>query len=240
MFVPAAMMAMLTSCGDNTVLSAGAAEDAIEMNVLWENPIQVAEFKVGEYTVENLTEVEELQSLANAELITFSKKENEFKQIVATVALTEKGKEYLYEGELLSMREDLLEELNDTTKGNFPEYVTKHLQQELDSINAKDRAEAINANGKLVKFSNEKKDKEAKYHAVNVIIGEIKVAEVKEVRCTEEQAKNGKGSAKVVYEFTDVTPFGIVEGLKDGYKFSTTVNFERYEDLGWVVAKGNE
>ena len=62
------------------------------------------------------------------------------------------------------------------------------------------------------------------------------VSDVKEIRCTEEDAKNGVGTAKVVFEYSDVTPFGIVRGCKNGDKQTEVLSFKRYEDLGWVLA----
>lgn len=236
MCVPAVMLAMLTSCGDDTVLTAGAAEDAVTMNVMWENPIDVQKFQVGEYMATE-DEVEVLTSLQNAKVITFKKKKDEWGGYLVNVSLTEEGKKHLYAGEIMSLREDYLNEIPEVKNGEYPEYVTKALKATLEAKDSVARMQAINSlKGDIKYYSNEKKNKEDLSYFVNVICGKISVAEVKEIRCTEEEAKNGVGSAKVVFEYSDVTPFGIVRGCKNGDKQTEVLSFKRYEDLGWVLA----
>ena len=236
MCVPAVMLAMLTSCGDDTVLTAGAAEDAVTMNVKWENPIDVRGFQVGEYMASE-EDVEVLTSLQNAKVITFKKKKDEWGAYLVNVSLTEEGKKHLYAGEIMSLREDYLEEIPEVKKGEHPEYVTKALKTVLDQRDSLDRMDAIrHLKGEIKYYSNEKQNKEDKSYFVNVVCGKISVSDVKEIRCTEEDAKNGVGTAKVVFEYSDVTPFGIVRGCKNGDKKSEVLSFKRYEDLGWVLA----
>ena len=236
MCVPAVMLAMLTSCGDDTVLTAGAAEDAVTMNVMWENPIDVRSFEVGEYMASE-EKVEVLTSLQNAKVITFKKKKDDWGGYLVNVSLTEEGKKHLYAGEIMSLREDYLDEIPEVKNGEYPEYVTKALKSVLDKEDSVDRMDAIrHLKGEIKYFSNEKQNKEDKSYYVNVVCGKISVADVKEIRCTEEDAKNGVGTAKVVFEYSDVTPFGIVRGYKNGDKQSEVLSFKRYEDLGWVLA----
>lgn len=71
----------------------------------------------------------------------------------------------------------------------------------------------------------------------NVLLGCYKLEKVKQVRCTEEMAKNGVGSCMALITFADKTPFGFVLGApKQGYIMSAEVKFEYYNDLGWVVS----
>lgn len=71
---------------------------------------------------------------------------------------------------------------------------------------------------------------------VNVLLGRYEIVSVKEISCTEDMYKAGKGSCKVFYKFVDKTPFGFVLGAPDeNYVNSNTVSFVLYQDLGWVV-----
>lgn len=73
---------------------------------------------------------------------------------------------------------------------------------------------------------------------VKVLLGRFEIEKVREVLCTEEMFKDGKGSCKVYYKFVDKTPFGYVLGApKADYLMSATVKFIHYQDLGWVVAE---
>lgn len=71
---------------------------------------------------------------------------------------------------------------------------------------------------------------------VLVLLGHFEIDKVREVLCTEEMFKDGKGTCKVYYKFVDKTPFGYVLGApKADYLMSATVKFIHYQDLGWVV-----
>lgn len=71
---------------------------------------------------------------------------------------------------------------------------------------------------------------------VNVLLGRYEIVNVKEILCTEDMYKAGKGSCKVFFKFVDKTPFGFVLGAPlEGYIDSNKVSFVLYQDLGWVV-----
>lgn len=72
--------------------------------------------------------------------------------------------------------------------------------------------------------------------AVSVLLGRFEIVKVKEVLCTEDMFKAGKGSCTVLYKFVNKTPFGYVfNAPKQDYIMSTKVNFVLYQDMGWVV-----
>lgn len=72
--------------------------------------------------------------------------------------------------------------------------------------------------------------------AVSVLLGRFEIVNVKEVLCTEDMFKAGKGSCTVLYKFVNKTPFGYVfNAPKQDYIMSTKVNFVLYQDMGWVV-----
>lgn len=71
---------------------------------------------------------------------------------------------------------------------------------------------------------------------VNVLVGRFEIVKVKEVLCTEDMFKAGKGSCTVLIKFVDKTPFGFVLGApEENYIRSTSVNFIHYQDMGWTV-----
>lgn len=72
--------------------------------------------------------------------------------------------------------------------------------------------------------------------SVYVLLGRFEVVKVKEVLCTEDMFKAGKGSCTVIFKFVDKTPFGYVYGAPDeNYLMSNTASFIYYQDLGWTA-----
>lgn len=72
----------------------------------------------------------------------------------------------------------------------------------------------------------------------HMLLGRFHLEKVKEIRCTEEMAKNGVGECKAIITFKDKTPFGFVLGApQQGYLHIANVSFLRYEDMGWLVNK---
>lgn len=77
-------------------------------------------------------------------------------------------------------------------------------------------------------------------NTVNVLLGHYELIKVKDVLCTEDMFKAGKGSCTVYVKFVDKTPFGFVLGApSEGYVENVKINFIHYQDSGWVVA-GND
>lgn len=77
-------------------------------------------------------------------------------------------------------------------------------------------------------------------NTVNVLLGRYELIKVKDVLCTENMFKDGKGSCTVYMKFVDKTPFGFVLGApSEGYVGNVKINFIHYQDSGWVVA-GND
>ncbi len=76
--------------------------------------------------------------------------------------------------------------------------------------------------------------------AYHMLMGQFVIKKVKEIRCTEEMAKNGEGKCQVIYTFEDKTPFGYVYGAPaQGYLNSAEAKFTYYNDMGWTVSSLN-
>lgn len=72
--------------------------------------------------------------------------------------------------------------------------------------------------------------------SVNVLLGRFELVKIKDVLCTEDMFKAGKGSCTVYVKFIDKTPFGFVLGApSEGYLQATQIKFIHYQDTGWVV-----
>ena len=136
-------------------------------------------------------------------------------------------------------KDDVLEALNvdphpaDALDEDFHEVVDTPCVVDLDAI-AVEETPATTPAPKLSAY----KKAEAKVNVTNVqvILGEVEFVKAKEVYCPEEWQKLGKGSCKIITEFTDKTPFGFALGApKNGSRKIETIELKRYEDLGWVV-----
>lgn len=69
-----------------------------------------------------------------------------------------------------------------------------------------------------------------------MLLGHNEIVKVKEVRCSEDMAKEGVGKCKLLYTFKDKTPFGYVLGApKEGYINVAEISFVYYQDMGWVA-----
>lgn len=147
--VSAAALATFTSC-DNTVLTAGLAEDALKKDVYWDNPVQTAQFTVGYYEVD-LDKITSLQQLQAAGMITFSadkaveaKKRyswrgNYYEYIdhyFVNVALTEKGQKLVLTDEIKRGREDYIKDmkLDDESETKVPEYMTNYPDVKINTL----------------------------------------------------------------------------------------------------------
>lgn len=90
-------------------------------------------------------------------------------------------------------------------------------------------------------------DPNARYNALRARVSEVEhfmlcgrfeVVKAKEVLCTEDMYKEGRGSCTLLYKFVDKTPFGFVSGSPaEGYIQASQVKFRLYQDMGWTVAE---
>lgn len=136
-FVPLALLALLTSC-DNTALTAGEAEDAVKMDVSWDNPQVLKTFKVGYFEVSE-DRIIELRQLQAAGMITlkvekaveekvyrgwYNSSTNYIDHYYAEVALTKEGQKYVFEGEIKKGRKDIIKDMKDNEKEDVtPDYM---------------------------------------------------------------------------------------------------------------------
>lgn len=98
--------------------------------------------------------------------------------------------------------------------------------------------------------SKKKADPNAAYQAmldrvntteVKVLLGRYEIVKVKEVLCTEDMFKEGRGTCTVLYKFVDKTPFGYVfDAPQENYIQSVKVNMLHYQDLGWTLVSDNK
>ncbi|MBO5678291.1 MAG: hypothetical protein J6S02_09200 [Bacteroidaceae bacterium] len=168
MFVPLALLALLTSC-DNTALTAGAVEDAVMMDVSWENPQVLKTFNVGYFEVSE-DRIIELRQLQAAGMITlkvekaveekvwrgwYNSSTDYIDHYYAEVALTEKGQKYVFEGEVKKGRKDIIKDMKDNEKEdvtpdymlNLPALKVTTLLPNPSSVAAQDETlEALNVN----------------------------------------------------------------------------------------------
>ena len=168
MFVPLALLALLTSC-DNTALTAGVVEDAVMMDVSWENPQLLKTFKVGYFEVSE-DRIIELRQLQAAGMITlkvekaveekvwrgwYNSSTDYIDHYYAEVALTEKGQKYVFEGEVKKGRKDIIKDMKDNEKEdvtpdymlNLPALKVTTLLPNPSSVAAQDETlEALNVN----------------------------------------------------------------------------------------------
>lgn len=183
----------------------------------------------------------------------------------ANVALTDKG-EKLVVKEPTTMRKDIADDLkaNDNYEEELPEYMNLSEIDDAVSIEeieecfeaadtiaadtiASDSTEIANNSSANKAELKEKANPNAAYlQALNnvnieeqdVLLGRYSLEKVKEIRCSEEMAKNGVGECKAIISFRDKTPFGFILGApKEGYLQTISVSFIYYQDLGWTVNK---
>lgn len=68
----------------------------------------------------------------------------------------------------------------------------------------------------------------------------LKLKKVFNVKCTEEMAKNGKGSCMFVAQIVNETPFGyVLEKPCEDKLITGAVDFTHYQDRGWIVDLNN-
>ncbi len=66
----------------------------------------------------------------------------------------------------------------------------------------------------------------------------MQIYKIRHVLCPPAMAETGKGSAEVIIEYKDVTPFGrILKHALDGQKEVNTWDFIYYNDQGWTIDK---
>ena len=183
----------------------------------------------------------------------------------ANVSLTEEGLKYVIE-EPTRHREDLIKDLkaNKDYEEAVPDYMKAIHQKEVAPAAQKPAAKAAEAPATdtvvvdtVVEETvvEEPKPQQAKqkadnpnraYEAAtakvnrethNMLLGHYELEKVKEVRCSDEMAKNGVGECMFLYTFKDKTPFGFVLGAPaQDYVNTAKANFIYYQDLGWVAS----
>lgn len=178
----------------------------------------------------------------------------------ANVALTDKG-EKLVVKKPTTMRKDIANDLkaNDNYEEELPEYM--NLSEIDDAVSIEEIEECLEAADTIASDSTEiennssankaelkeKANPNATYlqaldnvniEEQDVLLGRYSLEKVKEIRCSEEMAKNGVGECKAIISFRDKTPFGFILGApKEGYLQTISVSFIYYQDLGWTVNK---
>lgn len=129
------------------------------------------------------------------------------------------------------------------------EAVEEVVEVEVDSVVEVEEAVEVAPEPKKPEPKKEK-DPNAAYQAmldrvntttVKVLIGRFEIVKVKEVLCTEDMFKEGRGSCTVLYKFVDKTPFGFVfNAPQENYIQSAKVNLIHYQDLGWTLVSDKD
>lgn len=184
--------------------------------------------------------------------------------IFVNVVLSDKGKALIIE-EPTTMRKDIINDLK--PNNNYVEYVPDYMNLDEQSENVEEVViEAIDTNDSINDTltvvedatvanntsSNQATQKDvvnpnAEYNQAinkvsfeehNMLLGRYSLEKVKEIRCSEEMAKNGIGECKAIITFCDKTPFGYILGApNEGYLQTISASFVYYQDLGWTVTK---
>ena len=151
-FATVAALATFTSCGDDTILTAGLAEDAVKKDLYWENnPKQTAELTTGYFEVsyDDYAKYQKLQAAGmitlTAEMAVEAKKKYSWRgyyydyvnHYYANVALTEEGQKYLFTDEVKRGRKDIVkdmkyEEMLEDEK--LPEYLTNYPELKVTTL----------------------------------------------------------------------------------------------------------
>ena len=59
---------------------------------------------------------------------------------------------------------------------------------------------------------------------------------VRNLRCTDDMAKDGRATCEAIFRYVDVTPFGrIIGGVHEGQPQAQKCSFTYFNDKGWVV-----
>lgn len=173
------------------------------------------------------------------------------------VSMTDDGLKYVVE-EPTTLRDDLVKDMkvNEGLEEAVPEYMnatyaveenSEEVVEEAEVVEESDFVEEPAAPAATPADQRPAADPNAAYTAaksrvhveeVYVRLGRNKLLKVKEVKCTEDMYKAGKGSARVFIEFVDKTPFGFVFNCPaEGFVTSGNVNFTLYQDMGWLVSE---
>ena len=185
--------------------------------------------------------------------------------VFANVTLTDAGRKLVVE-KPVRLREDKIKDMadNENYEEPTPDYMeasdnafdTNAVQQVQEADSTVEITEEMDVCEEYVETASDEAeeapatqgeaDPNAAYNAMlaristethNVLLGHYEVVKVKEVLCTDEMFKAGKGSCTLLYKFVDKTPFGYVFGApSEDYILTARVKFNLYQDLGWTVA----
>lgn len=187
------------------------------------------------------------------------------KHIFANVQLTEEGMKYVVENPT-TKRADIIEDFkaNENYEELIPDYMeifasdieedTAFVEEEPEEVvevveentsGLSDSVETEAPSQPVQESTQTKAEPNAAYNAAiakvhteehQMLLGRFSLEKVKEVRCTEEMAKNGRGECQAIITFKDKTPFGYVYGApQQDYLQVVSVSFIHYQDLGWIV-----
>lgn len=184
--------------------------------------------------------------------------------LFATVALTEQGRKYVVENPT-RLRKDIADDFkaNKDYEEAVPDYMNADPAAPVQAVPAAEEevevvaveADSVAADSVVVMAEEVEEVVEeapaapanpnAAYEAAcakvsreshEMLLGRFELEKVKEVRCSEDMAKNGVGQCTLLYTFRDKTPFGYVLGApRQGFIEEATVSFIYYEDMGWTV-----
>lgn len=248
---------------DNSYIKIKDVKSAVEKLDALQDSANVVSLKVGYYEENDADDRFKLRQLAANEMITYKAEQiNEYtntwwgprvnEHVFVTVALTEKGNKYVVT-EPIKSEEDVVEidcesfpesavpyEEEIPVLNGAKEEVLEGEESDLDHGDVDYDGEASTAPATTPQVTNENMYKLAhareNYSYINVLAFRLKVAEVKDLRCTEEMWQSGSASCKVVLEVHKATPFGrVLRDAYDGVKSEENISLLYYIDKGWAV-----
>lgn len=177
----------------------------------------------------------------------------------ANVQLTDAGKKFVVD-EPVMLREDQIKDFkgNKDLEEEMPEYMsatyateegeqTVEVTEEVVEVADSTEADTVAVIEEVEEqpAAQQSTDPNSAYNAaqarvnveqVYVRLGRYELVKVKEVKCTEDMFKAGRGSATFLYKFTDKTPFGFVfNAPMSNYVNAGKATFTLYQDMGWVA-----
>lgn len=188
----------------------------------------------------------------------------EKEHVFVTVSLTPEGQKLVMsEEEVLAFEKAVLEASKGSAKdlecpnidteypeNNIgPEIITNIVRDEgtgsQDSYTPNSQESQNDGTSGATNTQKEKKSPETVYEkalervsteTVHVRAYKMRISKIRNILCPPAMAETGKGTAEIITEYTDVTPFGrILTNALEGEKNADKMNFTYFNDKGWTI-----
>ena len=242
---------LATSCGDSAAFTEGAAESAVnEMISPMTKNFTYGEVKVGYYELNSEADRYQLRKLQAAGVINYSAAKileqkgsyyyswNE-EHVFVTVSLTEEGKKYQLTPEQI---EEIEEAMAAVAVETFPGDKAPAGGSSSGSQASKSQATQATASKATADMSEYERAKaREKSELCYVQLYKLDLDKVRNLRCTDDMAKDGRATCEAIFRYVDVTPFGrIIGSVHEGQPEAQKCSFTYFNDKGWVMNMGIE